>query len=131
MTDRSRLAKLIGMLGAPSEGERANALAAADSELAAIGKSWLDIAAWAERAELGEVEREKLFARLVVDRLRAGLVAAWAMPDGGAAFVRDIVAKCESGAVTVPVAELTRAIELADEAQRRANPFGAGARRSA
>jgi len=72
-----------------------------------------------------------VFARLVVDRLREGLTAAWAMSHDGPAFVRQVVAQCEAGAVTATAADITRAIEIGDEARRRADPFGQAARRSA
>jgi len=120
MTDRSKLAKCIGMLGSAHEGERVNALTAANRELADANMSWLDIACLAERIDVHDRARTTLFDQLLLDRLHDGLVHAWAMGDGEATFVRGIKRTVhESGSLSATVADMQRAIKIADEARRR------------
>jgi hypothetical protein len=131
VTDRSKLAKCIAMLGSDAAGERANALAAADRELAAAGMSWIDIACLAERMDVPDSVREQalsdvksVLTKLLRDQLNDALVAAaWTMQPGEAGFLRKIIAECESGTVNATGADMQRAIDIADQARRHANPF--------
>jgi hypothetical protein len=140
MTDRSKLAKCIGMIGSTHDGERSNALAAADKALADASLNWTRLAEMVdgvsqlerrvqELEDLHDPARDTLFGRLLVDRLGDGLVHAWSIGDGEANFVRGVSgAILETGPLSVDVADMTRAIGIADEAQRRG---GSLARRTA
>ncbi len=117
--DRARIGRLVGMLGSSSEGERANALAAVDKALSANGLTWGWLAHLVERGEL-PADRDPIFKRLVCDRLRDGLVVAWSMGSGEASFVRDVLVRIESGLREIDFADVSRAIDLATNARRRA-----------
>src|ERR1035437_1871554 len=110
---RQRVGKLCGMVGSDQTGEKSNALAAIDQALSRAGKTW----AWI--GELADSAREKLLARLIAERLNAGLDQAWSMDAGDAAIVREIVGRCETGLAQVNATELARVISIADGARRR------------
>jgi hypothetical protein len=117
--DRARIGRLVGMLGSSSEGERANALAAVDKALSAATLSWGWLAHLVERGEL-PADRDPIFKRLVCDRLREGLVVAWSMGSGDAGFVRDVLARVESGSTEIDFEDVDRALNIATTARRRA-----------
>jgi hypothetical protein len=118
--DRARLARLVGMLGSSAAGERENALAALDKELVSRGVSWGWLADLVAHGELPGGLRERVFKRLVVDRLKQGLVAAWAMAGGDAEFVRKVVAGCVSKSEIVEAGRIETALRIADDARKRA-----------
>ena len=115
---RERVSKLVGMLGSSNRGEKENALAAIEQALSRAGKTWAWIGEIVARGELPN-GRDKVSARLVVERLQAGLAHAWAMSEGDARDVREIVGLCEAGTVISPE-KIKRAINIADDARRRA-----------
>jgi hypothetical protein len=117
---RQRVGKLCGMVGSDQTGEKSNALAAIDQALSRAGKTWAWIGEIVARGELADSAREKLLARLIAERLNAGLDQAWSMDAGDAAIVREIVGRCETGLAQVDATELARVIGLADGARRRA-----------
>lgn len=115
-----RLAKLIGMLGSAHAGERANAIEAVDQELARHGLTWFDVGALAAHGKRDR-DREKLLARFVSDRLKAGLQYAWCMTGEQSKWLRELVARCDrTGGLDVGAAALTEAIAIADQARRQA-----------
>ena len=61
--DRRRVAKLIGMLGSSSAGERENALAAIDKALSAAALTWGWLAALVERGELPGGDRDRIYKK--------------------------------------------------------------------
>jgi len=117
--DRERIAKLVGMLGSAHAGERSNALDLINRCLAEGRLTWEWIASLVGRGELPGEERERLLRRLVVGRLRAGLAVAWAFGNGEGSIVKKALALCESEKA-IDVSSVKRAIELADNACRRA-----------
>ena len=117
---RERVGKLCGMVGSDQAGEKSNALLAIDQALARAGKSWQWIGELVAHGDLSNGEREKILARLIAERLNAGLDQAWSMDAGDAAIVREIVGRCETGLAQVDATELARVIGLADGARRRA-----------
>jgi hypothetical protein len=108
----------VGMLGSSSAGERANAPAAVDKALTANGLSWGWLAHILERGEL-PADRDPIFKRLVSDRLREGLVVAWSMGSGDSGFVKDVLARVESGS-SIEFADVDKALNIATTARRRA-----------
>lgn len=120
LPDRKRLAKLIGMLGSSSAGERANALAAFDKALIAAALSWGWLADLIERGQLPDGDTARMFKMLVIGRLRESLPRGWGMREGEAAFVRDVLVRCESGASDVDLATVSRALEIAARVSREA-----------
>jgi hypothetical protein len=116
---RERAAKLLGLVGSSNSGERANALAALDAALARAGKTWAWIGEIVARGELPN-GRNQVSARLVVDRLQAGLASSWAMSEGEAREVREIVDLCEAGTFQIDPEKIKRAVNIADDARRRA-----------
>ena len=118
VADRAHLGKLIAMLSASSPGERDNALTAFDRALRGAGLDWNWVA---DLVAKGEVPgpRDAIFNRLVSQKLRASLVAAWAMPAGSAELVRLVLVACEEGKA-VEASQLERALDIASDAQRRA-----------
>jgi hypothetical protein len=115
---RERVGKLCGMVGSDQTGEKSNALAAIDQALSRAGKTWAWIGEIVARGELPN-GRDKVSARLVAERLQAGLAHAWAMSEGDARDVREIVDLCKAGTVISPE-KIKRAINIADDARRRA-----------
>jgi hypothetical protein len=115
---RERVGKLCGMVGSDQAGEKSNALLAIDQALARAGKTWAWIGEIVARGELPN-DRDKVSARLVVERLQTGLASSWAMSEGEAREVREIVDLCEAGTVISPE-KIKRAINIADDARRRA-----------
>lgn len=118
--DRARLARLVGMLGSSSSGERANALAAVDKALQAAALSWGWLADLIERGQLPDGDTARMFKMLVIGRLRESLPRSWAMKAGEAAFVRDVLVRCESGSSDVDLATASRALEIAARVSREA-----------
>ena len=116
---RQRVGKLCGMVGSDQTGEKSNALAAIDQALSRAGKTWAWIGEIVARGELPN-GRDKVSARLVVERLQAGLAHAWAMSEGDARDVREIVDLCEAGTFQISPEKIKRAINIADDARRRA-----------
>lgn len=119
-TARIGISKLVGMLGSDHAGERDNALTAASKALAGAGLSWGWVGRLVADGELPGGDREKLLTRLVADRLREGLVTAWAMSGEEAKFVRDVLARCASGLSEASCADLERALQIAGDVRRRA-----------
>ena len=117
--DRERIAKLVGMLGSAHAGERSNALDAINKSLGEARLTWEWIASLVGRGELAGGESEALLRRLVTARLRAGLAVAWAFGNGEGSVVKKALALCE-GEKPIDVVSIKRAIELADNACRRA-----------
>ena len=117
---RERVGKLCGMVGSDQTGEKSNALAAIDQALSRAGKTWAWIGEIVAHADLPNDDREEILARLIADRLNAGLDQAWSMDAGDAAIVREIVGRCEDGLAQVSAAELSRVIKIADGARLRA-----------
>jgi hypothetical protein len=80
---RERLAKLFGRLGSDQAGERDNALLAIDKALTAAGMSWAWVCDLVNQAELLREDdmkrRDRLFARLVGDRLNECQAQAWSL----------------------------------------------------
>ena len=117
---RERLGKLAGLVGSSHSGERAAALAAIDGALDRAGLTWRWIGEIVAGGELADSARERLLARLIAERLNAGLDQAWCLDAGHAAIVREIVGRCETGLAQVDATELARVINIADGARRRA-----------
>jgi hypothetical protein len=119
---RSRLGKLIGMLGSKHEGERQNASAALERALTDAGLSfgWLADQVAGSRDDRGEIFRE-----LIVERLSHALRNAWVLLPHEAAFVRGVLYDL-SGSDS---AAIVRAIEIADRARRMAGPSARNIRR--
>ena len=115
---RDRVSKLVGMLGSSNRGEKENALAAIDGALSRASKTWAWVGRLIAHGELPS-GRDKVSARLVVDRLQARLAHAWAMSEGDARDVREIVDLCKAGTVISPE-KIKRAVNIADDARRRA-----------
>jgi hypothetical protein len=109
--DRIRIAKLLGQLG------EANARPAALDALDKAGANWGEISELVARGELSGGEADLLLRRLLIDRIKTGLLRAWAMASGEAAWLRAVV---DLGAVGTSLEEMQRAIAIADEAVRRA-----------
>ena len=111
---RSRLGKLIGMMGSEHAGERQNASAALERTLSEAGLSfgWLaDVVAVA-----GEDHRYPLFRELVAERLSHALRNSWALLPREAAFVRDVLYNLNQSNSDA----VRRAIDIADRARRTA-----------
>ncbi len=117
---RERLGKLFGILGSEHAGERANAVSAIDQALTRSGWTWSDVGQLIARGELPNDEREKLLARLVADRLRAGLKFSWMLTGTQSKHLRELVARSESGFADVSTAALERAIAIVETARRQA-----------
>jgi hypothetical protein len=117
---RARLSKLVGRLGSAHVGERDAAVQAIDKALGSGGHSWAWLCDLVDGGELRNGEREKLFARLYLDRLRGGLACAWAMNENEARDIREIVSRCEEGLAQVSAVELARAVNISDDARRKA-----------
>lgn len=120
---RSRVGKLIGMLGSTHAGERQNASAALERTLSDAGLSfgWLaDVVAGSS----GD-DRHQLFRELVVERLSHALRHAWALTPQEAVFVRQVLYDL-AGSNSAAIA---RAIEIADRARRTAGLPVRGTRR--
>ena len=115
---RERVSKLVGMLGSAHAGERDAAVQAIDKALGSAGYSFAWLCDLVARGKPPN-GRDKVSARLVVERLQAGLAHAWAMSEGDARDVREIVDLCEAGTVISPE-KIKRAINIADDARRRA-----------
>jgi hypothetical protein len=115
---RARLGKLFGILGSEHAGERANALAAIERDLIEADLSWRWVGELVARGELPGGERDRLFVRVVGERLRQALASAWAMPAGDAGVVRGVIARLGAGAAEISVAELERALAIADATRR-------------
>ena len=98
---RARVGKLCGMVGSDSAGEKNNALLAIDQALARAGLSWQWIGELVAHGDLSRGEREEILARLIAERLNAGLDQAWSMDAGDAAIVREIVGRCKDGLAQV------------------------------
>jgi hypothetical protein len=120
-----RIAKCIALFGSDNAGERASAIAVAEKTLIEAGLNWTAIGELVARGH--NAEREKLFAELLAQRLRAGLAAAWTMcADGDARFCRELTEQCATGAVAASVDDIRRAVSICDEARRAGNAFGGG-----
>ena len=119
LPDRERIAKLVGMLGSSSVGERGNALLALGKALDSAGLSYGWLSKLVAVGEMPGGPRDALFRKLVVRVLRQGLVAAWAMPSGSAELVRLVISSWESGK-PVEVSMIERALEIAADATRKA-----------
>ena|ERR1039458_4501139 len=98
---RERVSKLVGMLGSAHAGERDAAVQAIDKALGSAGHSWAWLCDLVAGGGLADSAREKLLARLIAERLNAGLDQAWSMDAGDAAIVREIVGRCKDGLAQV------------------------------
>lgn len=111
---RSRVGKLIGMLGSAHAGERQNASAALERMLSDAGLSfgWLaDVVAGSDADG-----RYEIFRELLVERLSHALRNSWTVLPQEAAFVRDVLYSLNRS----NAAAIRRAIEIADRAKRTA-----------
>jgi|SRR6266849_381075 len=121
--DRARLGKLFGALGSVHEGERIAALTAIDAALQASGLTWAWVAATiatGASAETAEA-RERLFDRLVRDRLAEGYALQWGLTTTERLLMSQVELQLRAGVAVadVPTAELLAAIEVADQVKRR------------
>lgn len=117
---RARLAKLLAMVGSPAKGERNNAVAALDRTLADNQLGWGWLADFITRASVPAAERDRFLAGVLSDRLDHATPHAWALDEGGAAFLKETRAMLRNGQSACSLGRLRRAVELSDEAIRRA-----------
>jgi hypothetical protein len=121
--DRQRLAKVAALLSSDKEGEQLAALAALHGALKRAGLAWNWVCDLIERGQLPNNGREQLLSKLVTERLKAGLVHAWAATGTESAEIRDLLATATKGDLSaVSIDELSRVIALADQLSRRARP---------
>jgi hypothetical protein len=118
--DRARIGKLAGMIGSASAGERANAVDLADKALGAMGASWQWLGMLCEHGELPGTDRDRLFCRLLRDRLKGSEVAWWTIGGQEAGRIRAVLAACGNGLGSVPALEIEAVIGLADRARQLA-----------
>jgi hypothetical protein len=115
---RTRLGKLVALLGSDNAGERDNALAALGRTLTDQGLDWAWLANLAAHGEVPDSKHSKLFARVVGERLQRSLARAWAMADGDARFVRQVLGCLVVGQASSD--EIERALKIADDVKRKA-----------
>jgi len=117
---RARLGKLVGLLGSSAQGERENALAAVDRALRAAHLSYGWLADLIARGDLPDGDNERVFKRLIVDRLREGLQVAWSLGPGEANELRSVLVRIEAGLRTIDLKTIDHALNIATKARARA-----------
>jgi hypothetical protein len=125
---RFRLGKVCGMLGSEHDGERRNALTMLGHQLANAGLSWAWFADLVAHGVMPGGDRTRLFHRLVGARLADGLKYAHAMEPSEASYVRGMAKRSPEELERAETKFVEHALQICDEARRRADPPGRRAR---
>jgi hypothetical protein len=126
-SQREQLAKIVAMFDSDVAGERVSAFEHARKIIGLTGRTWLWVSDLIRKGEAPDDEREKLLARLVIDRLGLAEACQWAMSPEERICVEELRERCKaalSGGVrlgeTTTWSAIMRTIEFTDAVRKRA-----------